>query len=561
MLAPVADPSRPHLLFVDDEESLRRPTAERLAERGFEVVEAGSGEEALELLDRFAFDILVTDLRLPGMDGTQVIDAARQRYPAIVAIVITGYGTVRDAVEAIRKGASDFITKPFHFDELMHVLQTSLERGRLRSENAYLRSQLEERYQFEGIIGRSRAMQPLFSMLETVARTASTVLVNGETGTGKEVIAKAIHHNSPRKTHRFVAINCAALPETLLESELFGHVKGAFTGAVSTRQGRFELANKGTLFLDEIGTMSLGLQTKLLRALQERAFERVGGNETIKVDVRVIAATNAPLMKMIAEGTFREDLYYRLNVFQVTLPPLRDRREDIPLLIKHFVNKFAPEAPPQISQGAMRCMMAFNWPGNVRQLENAVERAVTMRGSRPENRRRGSAARNAGGAAGHGNAVRRSAGGRPRSQQLPGRDRARPAPARARTHARQSQQGIRDPAHQAHHARREDEAPRVGVACATTLRVLDDSRGRTANGVPRRRTRGAAAHLQAVAGEAPRRRHALVLARPALGLAGGRACGPPRRAPSRRSAARARLASRRRASRPASEVHRREEGA
>jgi DNA-binding NtrC family response regulator len=384
MLALLADPNRPHLLFVDDEESLRRPTAERLTDRGFEVVEAGSGEQALELLDQFAFDILVTDLRLPGMDGTQVIDAARQRYPAIVAIVITGYGTVRDAVDAIRKGASDFITKPFHFDELMHVIQTSLERGRLRSENAYLRSQLEERYQFEGIIGRSRAMQPLFSMLETVARTASTVLVTGETGTGKEVIAKAIHHNSPRKTHRFVAINCAALPETLLESELFGHVKGAFTGAVNTRQGRFELANKGTLFLDEIGTMSLGLQTKLLRALQERAFERVGGNETIKVDVRVIAATNAPLPRMIAEGAFREDLYYRLNVFQVTLPPLRERREDIPLLIKHFVNKFAPESPPTISQGAMRCMMAFNWPGNVRQLENAVERAVTMRGSRPE---------------------------------------------------------------------------------------------------------------------------------------------------------------------------------
>ena len=383
MLALVADP-KPHLLFVDDEADLRGPTAERLSDRGYEVVQAASGEQALELLDQFAFDLIVTDFRLPGMDGTQLIDAARQRYPSIVAIVITGYGTVRDAVDAIKRGASDFITKPFHFDELTHVIEKSMEQGRLRSENAYLRSQLKERYQFEGIIGRSRAMQPLFSMIETVARTASTVLVTGETGTGKEVIAKAIHHNSPRKTHRFVAVNCAALPETLLESELFGHVKGAFTGAVSTRQGRFELANKGTLFLDEIGTMSLGLQTKLLRALQERAFERVGGNDTIKVDVRVIAATNAPLPRMIAEGSFREDLYYRLNVFQVTLPPLRDRREDIPLLIKHFVSKFAPEAPPQISQGAMRCMMAFNWPGNVRQLENAVERAVTMRGSRPE---------------------------------------------------------------------------------------------------------------------------------------------------------------------------------
>jgi two-component system response regulator PilR (NtrC family) len=384
MLALVADPGRPHLLFVDDEESLRRPTAERLIDRGFEVVEAGSGEQALELLDQFAFDLLVTDLRLPGMDGTQVIDAARQRYPAIVAIVITGYGTVRDAVEAIKKGASDFITKPFHFDELMHVIQTSLERGQLRSENAYLRSQLEERYQFEGIIGRSRAMQPLFSMLETVARTSSTVLVTGETGTGKEVIAKAIHHNSPRKAHRFVAVNCGAIPETLLEAELFGHERGAFTGAVAMRAGKFEHANKGTLFLDEIGTMSLSLQTKLLRALAERSFERVGGNQTIKVDVRVIAATNAPIKEMIKEGTFREDLYYRLNVFPVTLPPLRERREDIPLLIKHFLVKFAPEAPPQVSQGAMRALMAYDWPGNVRQLENAVERAVTMRGARPE---------------------------------------------------------------------------------------------------------------------------------------------------------------------------------
>ncbi|HWN84947.1 MAG TPA: sigma-54 dependent transcriptional regulator [Vicinamibacterales bacterium] len=379
----MADP-RPHLLFVDDEADLRGPTAERLTDRGFEVVEAASGEQALELLDQFAFDLVVTDFRLPGMDGTQLIDAARQRYPSIVAIVITGYGTVRDAVEAIKKGASDFITKPFHFDELMHVIQKSMEQGRLRSENAYLRSQLEERYQFEGIIGRSRAMQPLFSMLETVARTTSTVLITGETGTGKEVIAKAIHHNSPRKTHKFVAINCGAIPETLLEAELFGHERGAFTGAVGMRQGRFEQASKGTIFLDEVGTMSLGLQTKLLRALQERAFERVGGNQTIKVDVRVIAATNSALQEMIKEGSFRADLYFRLNVIPITLPPLRDRREDIPLLVAHFLKKFAPDAPPQMSQSAMRSLMAYPWPGNVRQLENAIERAVTLSGGRTE---------------------------------------------------------------------------------------------------------------------------------------------------------------------------------
>ncbi len=257
-----------------------------------------------------------------------------------------------------------------------------MEQRRLRSENAYLRSQLEERYQFGGILGRSRAMQPLFQMLETVARSASTILITGETGTGKEVVARAIHHNSPRKAHRFVALNCSAIPETLLEAELFGHVRGAFTGAVGTRQGRFEQAHKGTLFLDEVGTMSLGLQMKLLRALQEREFERVGDNQTIKVDVRVIAATNSELPRMVADGTFREDLYYRLNVIPITLPPLRERREDIPLLVKHFLEKFAADAQTEVSQGAMRALMAFAWPGNVRQLENAVERAVTLSGGR-----------------------------------------------------------------------------------------------------------------------------------------------------------------------------------
>jgi two-component system response regulator AtoC len=381
MLAPVSDPA-PHLLLVDDETALRQLTAERLAERGFEVVQADSGEQALELVDQFAFDLLITDLRLPGIDGTGVINAARAKYPAIVGIVITGYGTVRDAVAAIKNGASDFIAKPFHFDELMHVVQKALEQRQLRSENAYLRSQLEERYQFGGILGRSRAMQSLFHLLETVARSASTILVTGETGTGKEIVAKAIHHNSPRKTHRFVALNCSAIPETLLEAELFGHVRGAFTGAVGTRQGRFEQAHRGTLFLDEVGTMSPGLQMKLLRALQEREFERVGDNQTIKVDVRVIAATNSELPRMVADGTFREDLYYRLNVIPITLPPLRDRREDIPVLVKHFLERFAPDEGREVSQEAMRSLMAHAWPGNVRQLENAVERAVTLSAGR-----------------------------------------------------------------------------------------------------------------------------------------------------------------------------------
>jgi DNA-binding NtrC family response regulator len=358
--------------------------AERLAERGFEVAEADSGERALQLLDQFAFDVLITDLRMPGIDGTKVIEAARERYPGIVGIVITGYGTVKDAVDAIKRGASDFIAKPFQFDELMHVLQKAMEQRRLAFENAYLRSQLEERYQFGGILGRSRPMQALFQLLETVARSNSTILVTGETGTGKEVVARAIHHNSPRRAHRFVALNCSAIPETLLEAELFGHVRGAFTGAVGARQGRFEQAHKGTLFLDEVGTMSAALQMKLLRSLQEREFERVGDNQTIKVDVRVIAATNSDLGRMVSEGTFREDLYYRLNVIPVHLPPLRDRRDDIPLLVKHFLQKFAPDTTVHLSQGAMRALMAYSWPGNVRQLENAIERAVALSGGRQE---------------------------------------------------------------------------------------------------------------------------------------------------------------------------------
>src|SRR5918995_1099517 len=319
-----------HLLIVDDEAPLREAIAERLGDHGFIVEQAASGEEALERLAAFAFDVFITDLRLPGIDGRQVLDSAVERYPDLIAIVITGYGTVKDAVEAIKQGASDFIAKPFQFDALMHVLRSAMEQRRLKSENAYLRSQLEQRYRFEGIIGRSSRMRELFELLETVAGTSSTVLITGETGTGKELAARAIHHNSARRSHRFVALNCSAIPETLLEAELFGHARGAFTGAVGTRQGRVEQAHKGTLFLDEVGTMSPSLQAKLLRVLQEREFERVGDSHTIKIDVRVIAATHSDLGKLVAEGTFREDLFYRLNVLPVQLPPLRDRRDDIP---------------------------------------------------------------------------------------------------------------------------------------------------------------------------------------------------------------------------------------
>jgi two-component system response regulator PilR (NtrC family) len=378
--------SQKHLLLVDDESALREAIAERLGEHGFLVEQAATGEEAVERLADFAFDIVVTDLRLPGLDGRHVIEAARDRYPDIIPIVITGYGTVRDAVDAIKQGAADFITKPFQFDAFLHVLQSALEQRRLKSENAYLRSQLEDRYRIDGLVGRSRVMRDLFQLLETVAATSSTVLITGETGTGKELAARAIHHNSARRAHRFVAINCSAIPETLLEAELFGHVRGAFTGAVGSRQGRLEQAHRGTLFLDEVGTMSPALQAKLLRVLQEREFERVGDAHTVKIDVRVIAATHNDLAKMVAEGTFREDLFYRLNVIPVRLPPLRERREDVPLLVQHFLQRLASEAgrgPVTVSQEAMRRLMAYAWPGNVRQLENAIERSLAFSHGRP----------------------------------------------------------------------------------------------------------------------------------------------------------------------------------
>lgn len=389
-LAPRILAESTHILLVDDEDALRSVIAERLGDAGFSVTEASSGEQALERLERFAFDILISDLRLPGIDGREVLAEALQRYPGIIGIVVTGFGTVKDAVDAIKRGASDFISKPFQFEELMHVVESALEQRRLQSENAYLRQQLERRDGLPGIVGRSQAMRDLCHMIESVAPSGATVLITGETGTGKEVVARAIHQTSPRRNQRFVALNCSAIPENLLEAELFGHARGAFTGAIAARQGRLEQADRGTLFLDEVGTMSMSLQQKLLRVLQEREFERVGENRTVKVDVRVLAATNSELMKMVSEGTFREDLYYRLNVIPVQLPPLRDRQEDVPLLVQHFIRKVltrddhadAPEV--HVSQDAMRRMMAYPWPGNVRQLENAVERALILRGTRQQ---------------------------------------------------------------------------------------------------------------------------------------------------------------------------------
>ena len=396
-LPSMADPQT-HLLLVDDEPALRSVVAERLREEAFEVTEAESGERAIDLLSEFAFDVVISDLRLPGVDGHRVIEEALQRYPGIVAIVVTGYGTVKDAVEALKQGAADFVNKPFQFDELLHAVRTALEQRRLRSENAYLRKQLDERFGLGAMRGRSSRMRALFQTIETIAPTTTTILITGETGTGKEMVARAIHQASTRRPQRFVALNCSAIPEGLLEAELFGHVRGAFTGAIGSRQGRLEQAHKGTLFLDEVGTMAMSLQMKLLRVLQEREFERVGDSKPIKVDVRVVAATNSDLARMVKEGTFREDLYYRLNVIQIELPPLRDRKEDIPLLVQHFVQKYMQKGASgaeagessevarvredMVSLEAMRRLMAFPWPGNVRQLENAIERAIALLGGR-----------------------------------------------------------------------------------------------------------------------------------------------------------------------------------
>ena len=372
-----------HLLFVDDEAPFREAMAERLADHGFTVAQAATGEDAVERLSDFAFDVLVTDLRLPGISGREVLDEALARYPEIIAVVVTGYGTVREAVEITRLGAEGFITKPFQFEELLHELEAATEKRRLQAENEYLREQLHDRFRIGGIVGKTPVMIQLFDLLKTVAATASTVLISGDTGTGKELAARAIHDASPRRSQRFVALNCGAIPETLLEAELFGHVRGAFTGAIANRQGRLEQASRGTLFLDEVGTMSAALQSKLLRVLQSREFERVGDSQTVKVDVRVIAATNSDLKQMVDAGAFREDLFYRLNVIPVRVPTLRERRADIPLLAQHFLDRFSKEsAQPRgrvtLAQDAQQALMGFDWPGNVRQLENVMERAFAL---------------------------------------------------------------------------------------------------------------------------------------------------------------------------------------
>lgn len=374
---------QPSVLVVEDEAELRQTIAESLSDQGFVVAQSPDGADALDRLKGFAYDAIVIDLRLPDADGLDVLDAAVERYPDILAVMVTGFGGVAEAVSAMRRGAIDFLIKPFQLSQLSRILTTSLEQRRLREENAELRAQLRDRYRFDSVIGHSSAMRQVFSTLELVAPMNSTVLIQGETGTGKELIARTIHHNSPRADQRFVAFNAAAIPEPLAEAELFGHAKGAFTGAVQARVGRFELAHRGTLFIDEVALMSLPMQAKLLRALQEKEIERVGESRSIKFDARIIAASNLDLKKMVKDGTFREDLYYRLHVIPITLPPLRDRKEDVPLLARHFVQKSCRNnnLPPRtLTQDAMRALMNYSWPGNIRQLENAIEHAVAMTG-------------------------------------------------------------------------------------------------------------------------------------------------------------------------------------
>jgi DNA-binding NtrC family response regulator len=380
------DINKEQVLVVDDEEDLRKAIVDILTLDGFEVDQAGSAEESAEKLSQTAYDVLITDHNLPGKTGVELLEESLVRYPEIIGIIITGYGTIETAVNAIKKGAYNYLAKPFKLVELPVMVRKGLKERHLRFENQYLRKQLDERYGFDNIIGTGRGMKRIFELIETIAGLASTVLIQGETGTGKELIAKAIHFNSQRKDQKMVSINCGAIPENLLESELFGHVKGAFTGAVQTRIGRFEQANGGTIFLDEIGNMPLALQVKLLRVLQEREFERVGGNNTVKVDVRIIAATSSNLEQMVKDGTFREDLYYRLNVIPIDLPPLRERREDIPLLVQRFIEHFCETHKldlKTISPHVLKALMAYDWPGNVRQLENIVERMVALTANRP----------------------------------------------------------------------------------------------------------------------------------------------------------------------------------
>lgn len=375
------------VLIVDDEPLMRLSMLDALKEVGFEVHEALTGDEGIEKVKTSRYDLIITDLRLPGCDGLEIVQTCKQESPSTEVIVITAYGSVDTAVQAMKSGAYDYITKPFSMDELLLTVERATKVLALQRENLELREELEGKFSFEGIVGKNERMRQVLEKIKLVSSTDTTILIVGESGTGKELVANAIHRNSPRCDQALIKVSCAALPETLLEAELFGHERGAFTGAIKQRRGRFELAHKGTLFLDEIGEISPMVQVKLLRVLQERQFERVGGNETLEVDVRLVCATQKDLRKEVEQGRFREDLYYRLNVVPITLPPLHERKEDVLVIAEHLLHTCATrmEAPAKgFSPQAREVLLRYSFPGNVRELENSIERAVALAQNREE---------------------------------------------------------------------------------------------------------------------------------------------------------------------------------
>ena len=373
--------ARAKILVVDDESKIRESFSDILGLEDFEVDSAQNGEEAIEMIDQEYYDIALIDLNMPKVDGMEVLKYLVEHTIDTIGIILTGYATIRTAVEAMKAGAFDYLAKPVKMEEVIMVINRALEFRDIKRENVALKNQLKKKYKFENFIGDSPEMHKVFRVIEKVADTDSTVLILGESGTGKELVAKAIHYNSMRRDKPLIPVNCGAIPEDLLESELFGHEKGAFTNAIRTRIGRFEMSNGGTIFLDEIGEMSPHLQVKLLRILQEQEFERLGGTKTIKCDIRVIAATNKDLDKLVVENEFREDLYYRLRVIPIEIPPLRDRRSDIPLLVRHFVDlmiKTRGKGIKGISKDVIKAFMNYDWPGNVRELENIIERMIIL---------------------------------------------------------------------------------------------------------------------------------------------------------------------------------------
>ncbi|MFH1623797.1 MAG: sigma-54 dependent transcriptional regulator [Pseudomonadota bacterium] len=369
------------ILIVEDQKGMRESMVIAFQMAGYDVDEACSGEEAMGKIRKSSFDLVLTDLKMEGIDGINLLKRIKEMYPQTEVIVVTGHGSIQSAVEAIKQGAYDYLTKPFHPEELLVISNKALERGSLVKRVRNLEEQVRDKYSFEGIVGNSPAIQKVIALIKQIAKTDSTVLITGESGTGKELIAKALHNNSLRSRNAFVTINCGAIPDNLQESELFGHTRGAFTGAVKEKKGLFEEGNNGTIFLDEISNTSLSTQSKLLRFLQYGEIRRIGDNKTIYVNVRLIAATNQDLSKEVREGKFREDLFYRLNVIPVVLPPLRDRKVDIPLLAQHFLEDFALKMErdtQKISKKAMDLLMGYSWPGNIRELQSTIERAMAM---------------------------------------------------------------------------------------------------------------------------------------------------------------------------------------